>query len=230
MSKLKGKLISFDGVDGSGKSTAVAIVQNELNQMLHPHGQEVRVVNILKDHPASAAIRAILTDPKTELFPSSEAAMYAAAVLNTYNLVIKPLLEQGIHVIMDRGPSTALVYQGMAQLHVNNDHPMHILRTAYSGGGYIQQDYLVLLTTIVEEGLARVHGRDGALDRIESRGADYLNLVQQSFSMYAEQMSNPEMNTQVHSYNNDGTLTELTTYCVSLAKTIYKDLTTDPLL
>lgn len=227
---LKGKLISVDGIDGAGKTTAVTLLKEALNKRLGSHDQEVRVVNILKDHPTSAAIRAILTDPKSELFPSSEAAMYAAAVLNTYNMVIKPLLERGIHVIMDRGPSTALAYQGMMQLHVGNSHPMHILRTAYSAEGYIHQDYLVLFTTDVDKGLARVQGRDGALDRIEARGVEYMHLVQQSFSMYAEQMSNPEMGTQVHSYNNDGTLEELHAYIVSLADTICKEITTDPLL
>lgn len=227
---LKGKLISVDGIDGSGKSTAVAILQHELNHLFHNSPQEVRIVNILKDDPASAALRAILTNPETKLFPSSEACLYAAAVLNTYNMVIKPLLEQGIHVIMDRGPSTALVYQGMTQLHAGNSHPMHILRTAYSAQGYIPQDYLLLLTADVDKGFDRVRLRDTVLDRIESRGKEYMELVQQSFSMYAEQMSNPEMNTQVHAYNNDGTLEELTSYLTTLAVTIHKEITTDPLL
>lgn len=225
----KGKLISVDGIDGAGKSTAVAVLQQELNNLLGVVDQEVRVVNILKDDPASAAIRAILTHPDTKLFPSSEACLYAAAVLNTYNMVIKPLLEQGIHVIVDRGPATALVYQGMTQLHVNNPHPMHILRTAYSAEGYIPLDYLLVLSADVDLGFERVRRRDSVLDRIESRGKEYMELVQQSFSIYAEQMSNAEFKTSVHAYCNDGTLEEMTGYLQTLAHSIALDITKDPM-
>lgn len=225
----KGKLISVDGIDGAGKSTAVDILQYELNHLFHSSDHEVRIVNILKDHPASAAIRAILTDPDTELFPSSEACLYAAAVLNTYNMVIKPLLDKGIHVIVDRGPATALVYQGMTQLHVGNSHPLHILRTAYSAEGYIPLDYLLVLSADVDLGFERVRRRDSVLDRIESRGKEYMELVQQSFSIYAEQMSNAEFKTSVHTYCNDGTMEDMVSYLKTLAHSIALDITKDPM-
>lgn len=212
----KGKLIIFGGIDGSGKSTAVALLQKDLTTI---HGREVRVVNILKDHPASAQVRAIVTGSDNNVHPDAEACLYAGAVLNTYHLVVVPLLEQGIDVICDRSWLCAMAYQGTTQAQLGNHRPLEMLRAIYSGNGSPVSDAIVMLYTDPTKGLERVLGRDAALDRIEQRGTAYQQSVQEAYSHYCASISTEQ---QVFEYHNNSTLEDLAAYINNVAWQIAK--------
>lgn len=209
----KGKLIVIEGCDGSGKSTVVKLLQ----QTLEKQNRRVQVVNILKDHPASAKVRAITTGVGNDLTPEAEACLYAGAVLNTHHLVIKPLLEQGVDVICDRSFISTLVYQGMDQFKKGNSHPLTILQAAYSGANGIVPDVLIMLYVDTVKGLERVVGRDSKLDRIEERGVAYQTSVQDAYQQY---VAENRKNFGIIEYTNNDSLTALETFVGAMGQVI----------
>lgn len=207
----KGKLFIIEGVDGSGKTTAVELLKKDLFTI---HGREVRVVNILKDHPTSAAVRAIVTGNGNEIHPNAEACLYAGAVLNTYHLTIVPLLEQGIDVICDRSWISTMAYQGATQAKLGNPRPLEILQGIYLGNSGVVPDAVIMLYTDPQNGLKRVLGRDNVLDRIEQRGIEFQAMVQEAYSHYCATVSTEQ---QVFEYHNNSTLEDLSAFINNVA-------------
>ena len=107
-----GKLITFEGIDGAGKTTQVAMLQH--------YFEENRQKVILAREPGGTyvaeQIRNILLDPKNKsLDDLSELLLYEAARAQVYKEVVLPALENGVMVIMDRSVDSAVVYQGIAR-------------------------------------------------------------------------------------------------------------------
>ena len=105
----KGLFITFEGPDGSGKTTQIL----ELKKFLQEKGYEA----VLTREPGGTAIgeklREIVLDKNNvEMDYMTEALIYAAARSQHVAQVIKPALEKGIMVICDRFMDSSIVYQG----------------------------------------------------------------------------------------------------------------------
>lgn len=105
----KGCFISFEGMDGSGKSTQI----RKLKSYLEKRGYDV----ILTREPGGTSIgeklREIILDPENkEMKPMTEAFLYAASRSQHVEEVIKPALEAGKIVICDRFADSSIAYQG----------------------------------------------------------------------------------------------------------------------
>ena len=211
----KGKYIVVEGVDGTGKTSAV----NILKQTLEARGRKVELVSILRSDPVAAMIRAILTDPNNEIHPDAEACLYAAAVTNTYRHKVLPLLASGVDVICDRSHLSALMYQAATARAQGNQRPTDILKAAYDGGDSVDPDAIIMLFVTPALGLARVRNRDGKMDRIEMRGEDFQEEVQQAYRKYCEDVSTGQ---SIFQYRNDGSLQELTDFIQSAVSHMYR--------
>jgi dTMP kinase len=103
-------LISVEGVDGAGKTTLVA----GLAAALEDRGPVV----VLRE-PGGAAvserIRDVLADPALQIDPRAEALLYAAARAQLVAEQLRPLLEAGTIVVLDRFVDSSLAYQGAAR-------------------------------------------------------------------------------------------------------------------
>lgn len=198
-SAARGKLIVVEGIDGTGKSTLVQFMKEKYAERDVP----LQSVSILRDAPASAEIRAIVTGTQHPLHPTSEALLYMAAVLNTYHQKIVPLLEQGISVICDRSHISTLAYQVNDQAMTGNLAPRALANIAYQD---IKVDALILLFGQTEESMKRVVQRDGKLDRIESRNRIYFKGVQEFYHRYRRSVQDQ---IPVYCYENIGDLKEL---------------------
>jgi dTMP kinase len=103
----KGKFIVFEGMDGSGKSTAV--------QLMHDRLMELDIPTIWVRIPggtyAGENIRKILLDGASDLEITTEFMLMQATRIETYNKIIKPSIERGVWVICDRFNTSSLVYQ-----------------------------------------------------------------------------------------------------------------------
>ena len=107
-----GKLISFEGIDGAGKTTQVAMLQAYLEKK----GRKVLLTREPGGTYVAEQIRAILLDPKNKALDDlSELLLYEAARAQVYQEVVVPALERGVMVIMDRSIDSGVVYQGMAR-------------------------------------------------------------------------------------------------------------------
>jgi len=101
--------ITFEGVEGSGKTTQI----QRLKRYLARKGISCKVTREPGGPPISEKIRKILLDPNhRKLTPFSELLLYEAARAQHINEVIKPLLKKGIIVLCDRFNDATLAYQG----------------------------------------------------------------------------------------------------------------------
>ena len=165
-----GRLIAFEGVEGSGKSTQLEL----LRQALVGRGREVVVTREPGGTPAGERMRAVLLDPGVELHPRAEALLFAAARAELVDAVIRPALERGAVVLCDRYLDSSLAYQGDAR-GLGRGPVTEVNRFATGG---LLPDLVVLLDLDPASGLRR---RSGELDRIEAQDLAFHRRVRQAF-------------------------------------------------
>ncbi len=108
----RGLFITFEGLDGCGKSTQIGF----LAEYLREKGFDVLTTREPGGCPVSEKIRGILLDKNnTELSAGAEALLYAAARTQLVNEVILPAVEEGKIVLCDRFFDSSVAYQGSAR-------------------------------------------------------------------------------------------------------------------
>jgi dTMP kinase len=173
-----GRLITLEGGEGAGKSTAVALVQ----QWLESRGRDVVVTREPGGTPAAERIRAILLDPDTgELAPMTELLLMFAARSENLEAVIRPALKSGADVICDRFTDASMAYQGGGRF--LGPTPVNQL------AGLVHPDLAPTLTLLldveVEVGMARIRSRGEQPDRFEQNRAEFLERVRQTYLQQA---------------------------------------------
>jgi dTMP kinase len=105
----RGLFVTFEGLDGCGKSTQMELLATGLRE----HGYVVLVTREPGGTPLGEAIRVVLLDPRHHgMSARAEALLYAAARANLVEQVIRPALEDGQVVLCDRYLDSSLAYQG----------------------------------------------------------------------------------------------------------------------
>ena len=102
--------VSFEGVDGSGKSTQARLLQEHLAQL----GREVVMTREPGGTELGEQLRRLVLDGP-EISPWAEASLFAASRAEHAARVIRPALERGADVICDRFVDSSLAYQGIAR-------------------------------------------------------------------------------------------------------------------
>ena len=171
---MSGAFITFEGGDGSGKTTQVAALVEHLNGVglqavasREPGGTEL-----------GRAIRELLLHGG-EVSPKAEALLYAADRAHHIATVVRPALEDGIIVVADRYLDSSLAYQGVAR-QLGTEEVRDLSLWATDG---LMPDATVLLDVSVSEGAARVGGTQ---DRIESEGRDFHEAVRKEYLAMAQ--------------------------------------------
>jgi dTMP kinase len=154
--------IALEGVDGSGKSTQVALRAEALGpdtlKSREPGGTE-----------AAEAIRATLADPGIPLDPTAELLLFFAARADLVRRVIRPAIEAGRTVVTDRFVDSTEAYQGVARgLGIEVVHELNRIAT-----GGLLPDLTILLRVDPETGL----GRAESDDRFEAEGVAFQRMV-----------------------------------------------------
>jgi dTMP kinase len=107
----RGKFITFEGGEGSGKSTQAQRLADRLRGL----GHDVVVTREPGGSPFAERLRAIILDPDVEPHaPLSEALLFYAARADHLDRVIRPALKAGQWVVCDRFSDSTRVYQGLA--------------------------------------------------------------------------------------------------------------------
>ena len=101
-------LITFEGIDRSGKSTQAGLLADAL-------GDKALLVREPGGTPAAERIRDLVKDPKLELSPIAETLLFGAARAELVATVIRPALAAGKIVICDRYIDSTVAYQGGAR-------------------------------------------------------------------------------------------------------------------
>lgn len=161
--------ISFEGVDGSGKTTQVALLADSLRE----EGRDVVATREPGGTPAGERIRELLLEG-AEIAPWTEAALFAAARAQLVDEVIRPALARGADVICDRYIDSSLAYQGIARgLGVERVLELNLLAT--SG---LLPDRTFFLAISPEDTTGR---KDAEPDRIEREGDEFAAIVDQGY-------------------------------------------------
>ena len=165
--------VTFEGLDGSGKSTQARLLRDALEA-------EGRTV-VLTREPGGTEVgervrELVLNGP--DMTPWAEAALFAAARAELVATVIRPALDRGADVIADRYVDSSLAYQGIAR-GVGVDHVLELNLHVVQ---HLMPDQTVLLLLDPSEAGRRV----AKPDRLESEGADFHRRVDAAYRELAE--------------------------------------------
>ena len=161
----RGLLITFEGPDGSGKSTQVKL----LKQYLNNKGYEV----VFTREPGGTFIaekirKIILDNENVDMNPMCEALLYAASRAQLVSEVIKPAMKAGKMVICDRFVHSSIVYQGIGRK-LGIERIKGINDAAVDG---LEPDLIFMLNISYEEGLKR-KALQKEFDRLENSGDQF---------------------------------------------------------
>lgn len=168
-----GRFITFEGIDGAGKSTALAFVR----ELLETHGRAVVATREPGGTPLGEAIRGLLLDPSTRATPDSETLLVFAARAEHLAQVIRPALARGAWVLCDRFTDATFAYQGGGRGMARER--LELLRDWVQQG--LSPDLTVLVDAPVDVAQARLRGRGGESDRFEQERNDFHERVRQSY-------------------------------------------------
>jgi dTMP kinase len=165
-------LITVEGLDGAGKTTLIEGLAGAL-------GGEVVVLREPGGVEVSERIRALLADPALEIDPRAEALLYAAARAQLVATKLRPLLEAGTTVLLDRFIDSSLAYQGGGRgLGVAAIRELN----AFGVAG-LSPDRTLLLRIDPAVGLARISGREA--DRLEREALAFFTAVASAYDELA---------------------------------------------
>lgn len=172
-SKNRGRLISFEGGEGAGKSTVLARVRATLEAT----GQEVLQTREPGGTAIGESIRAILLDSThTALADNTELLLMFAARAQLVRELIEPALAHGTWVLSDRFTDSSFAYQGGGR-GMDYGFIAELERRVVG----IRPDLTLLLDLPVSDGHARLATRDRSADRIEIQRSDFFDRVRTAY-------------------------------------------------
>ncbi len=167
---MKGKFITFEGIDGAGKSTQIQMLSERLQKL----GYETVVTREPGGTEVAERVREIVLDGRLPLSARSEALLFMASRSEHVEKIIRPALLAGKAVLCDRFCDSTFVYQG---LHCD----VEMLRKL----NYIATDGLMPDVTIVLDGdpemLLQRRTVRGVQDRFENKGLEFQKRLRQGF-------------------------------------------------
>jgi dTMP kinase len=173
----RGRLITIEGIDGTGKTTLAAGLQARLTE----HGLEVTLLREPGGVRAAERVRELVTDPSLHVTPRAEALLYAAARAQLVEEAITPLLDQGTWVLLDRFVDSSLAYQGAGRglgleaIRAINDF----------GTGELVPDRTLLLLLDPELARERSRSRGQPADRLERERQEFFDRIVEGYAQLA---------------------------------------------
>lgn len=184
MTKGRGVFITFEGNEGSGKSTQMRL----LVERLRAEGHDVLESQEPGGSPIGLKVRGILLDPaNSELSPTAELLLMFAARAQNVDQWILPALSAGRIVVSDRFTDSSLAYQGAGR-GLGSEIVLETDRIACRG---LVPDLTICVDIDVEEGLHRAHSRNrdtGATDtRLDEEAVEFYKKARAAYHRIAEE-------------------------------------------
>ena len=201
-----GSLISFEGIEGCGKSTQIVL----LAERLRATGREVVISREPGATPLGSELRKLLLDPAYSPDSLTELLLYLADRREHRRLVIAPALQRGALVLVDRYVDSTWVYQGFAGEEVESSL-IERLNHLVVGDNWPQLTFVLDCPALVGLERARERNREtgveGVADRFEQRHLDFHDRVRQGFLVLAkaekERFRGIDADREVETMHND---------------------------
>lgn len=201
---MRGKLIVFEGGEGSGKTTQIKRLHDWLGQHTRTQAllseQKVTGIKLTREPGGTALgaqIRALLLTGRPQgeapIASKTELLLYAADRAQHVEETIRPWLEAGCWVLCDRYTDSTVAYQGYGrQLDLSLIHQLNEIAT-----GGLKSDLTLWLNVSADVGLARMRQRAEA-DRIEQQGQPFHQRVYEGFA----ELAKPQQGHLVNAYSS----------------------------
>ena len=180
--KKRGYFITFEGIDGAGKTTQVVRLADTLKAQGIPH-------RVLREPGATALgenIRRLLLDTTAEAMCSeTEMLLFAAARAQMVRQIIKPELAEGNWIICDRFVDSTVAYQGYGR-QMDLDLIGQLNRFVIDD---CLPDITFWLDLPVESALQRLQNRQGVQDRLDREGIDFMQRTSDGYRILKESES-----------------------------------------
>jgi dTMP kinase len=151
-SEYPGVLITFEGVEGAGKTTQIALLHADLEAL----GRRLSVTREPGGEPVAEAIRGVLLHARDPVIPAAELLLFMASRAQMVERILRPRLEAGELVLCDRFIDSSVVYQGYGRgLDLDAIRTLNAFAT-----GDIVPDCTIVLDLPVHLGLARQMDRN----------------------------------------------------------------------
>jgi dTMP kinase len=170
-------LITFEGIDGCGKSTQIGLLEQWLseNNIRFSLFREPGGTNL------SETIRSLLLNSEMGMDPVTELLLFSAARSHLISEKVKPLLEEGRVVILDRFYDSTTAYQGYGRHSATLDQIEALNKLA---GHNLVPDMTFYLKINIEEAERRT--RNDTKDRMEKSGREFFRKVIDGFNHISE--------------------------------------------
>lgn len=170
---MTGLFISFEGIDGSGKSTQARLLAERLKQ----DGRAVVLTREPGGSPGAEEIRRMVLEGDTDRWSAkTELLLFTAARRDHLERTIRPALAQGDIVITDRFADSSRIYQGLGRAALGDMvDQLHALVIGQ------EPDLTILVDMDPDTGLKRALGRQGTEERFEDFGVEMQVRMRQGF-------------------------------------------------
>lgn len=170
---MAGAFLSFEGIDGSGKSTQLRL----LAQALQARGHRVVTTREPGGSPGAEEIRRLVLEGEPDRWsPETELLLFTAARRDHLEKTIRPALARGEVVLTDRFADSTRMYQGLTRGNLRAEvDSLHALMIG------VEPDLTFLIDLPPEAGLARATARAGAEMRFEDMGLEVQRLARNGF-------------------------------------------------
>ncbi|MDT4897906.1 MAG: dTMP kinase [Acidobacteriota bacterium] len=175
-----GAFITFEGIDGCGKSTQMRLLASELRM----RGMEVVTTREPGGTPLGKRLRTVLLDPQIEVDPLAELLLFAADRAQHVRTMLRPAIESGSVVLSDRYADATAAYQGAGR-NFTTEMITEVINLATGG---LKPDLTLIFDLPVEECLARTSRRtetDNRTDRLDAEDAAFHTRVRNAYLQLA---------------------------------------------
>lgn len=177
---MSGTFISFEGIDGSGKTTQLRRLENDLQA----RGLDVLATREPGGTPLGIRLRAALLDAHEQVDPLTELLLYAADRAQHVRALVRPALAAGRIVLTDRYADATVAYQGAGR----GFSPQLIAEVIQLATGGLMPDITLVFDLPVQAGTLRTRRRahqTQEADRLDAEGAAFHELVREAYLQLA---------------------------------------------
>jgi len=173
---VSGTFISFEGIDGSGKTTQLRRLENDLQA----RGLDVLATREPGGTPLGIRLRAALLDAHEQVDPLAELLLYAADRAQHVRALVRPALAAGRIVLTDRYSDATVAYQGAGR----GFSPQLIAEVIQLATGGLMPDITLIFDLPVQTGTSRTRRRAHQTqegDRLDAEDAAFHELVRNAY-------------------------------------------------